>query len=128
MKSVKIDVSGKRISVKSLRNLDFFLQNKCPYISFFIKLMEDIGNHFFQSQEIEDYFIWTKEIIDLEKECFYQFTEDIKQELEKNPFFSIEHVLEHFYLYSKPFKKIEEDFSENLQIQKSIKKYTLLFS
>jgi hypothetical protein len=117
---MSFDISDKRISFKSLRNLDFFMQNKCPYISMFIKLLEDIGNHFYLNQEIINYFSWNKDVVDLEKECFYQFIENIKNMMNTNPFYSIEHALEHVYLYSKSFKTIEKEFSEKPQFKRGI--------
>lgn len=111
-------VNGSKLELSSLRNLEFYMHKRCPYIYNLLDLLSRLADLFHQNEEILDYFDWTQNLVNLEKRCFSLFIKDLHAAIRANRNFSIEHILEHEFLHAPSFKDIEREFTADPENQK----------
>lgn len=113
--------SGKTtsISFRSIRHSEFFNQQRCPYLKFFLGLIRDIMIIFQQKEEIKDYFNWNQELLEIEKRCFTLFLEDVFKNYQKNMNYRTEEIIKQQYFEAKSYKELEEEFKLGLENDKS---------
>lgn len=107
--------SGKKLVLHSLRNLEFFLEKRCPYIHQMLELLDDLGCAFRPNSELLTYFDWNEELLAVEKHCFAVFVNELRDNLRANRYFAIENILEHEYLHAPSYKQIEQSFERDPQ-------------
>ena len=98
------------VMVSSIRQTEFFMKGRCPYIKYFMALCKDLMIHLKESEEIKDYFDWSDELIEIEKNCMTLFLENIFTNFKRNKGYSIEQVMYQEYFDGTSYRNLQREF------------------
>ena len=107
-----------KMVASSIRQIEFFQEGRCPYIKYFMALCKDLMVHLKESEEIKDYFDWSDELIEIEKNCMTLFLENIFTNFKKNKEYRIEQVIYQEYFDGSSYRDLQQEFDLQISSEK----------